>query len=263
MTLAPTKVPRFSEKSFEVRFCAAFSAAIMPFNRNPQWFGMTQAQERRNGIDTMLAMGGRLVIFQFKAKDRNGQFKLEQLQWHNLNRVGRRFPNSVYYVFPEAGDIQDAAKLRCILRDSWISPVAKLQKAFKSGADSAVLSLDEKKQVLSKARPRWSEPIENSCRTFGCFCPPLNHGAFGARHLLWNGRYLRFVSPGGATDVGVDQPLPPFPDKLGIPMGDGSGEDSLTSMGEFEELLGDLDRPNSARGLYGLFFPNSRPIGPK
>jgi len=75
---------RFSEKSFEVRFCATFSAALMPFNRNPQWFGMTQAQERMTGIDTMLSIGGKLLIFQFKAKQ-DDKFKLEQAQWQKCH----------------------------------------------------------------------------------------------------------------------------------------------------------------------------------
>lgn len=84
---------RFSEKSFELRFCAALSAAMMPFNRNPLWIGMTQAQERANGIDTMIRVGGKLHVFQFKAQQ-GGAFKLDKGQWRCLDRIGKRYPGT-------------------------------------------------------------------------------------------------------------------------------------------------------------------------
>lgn len=70
---------RFSKKIFEIRFCASLSAATMPFNRNPKWYGLTQAEDRRNGIYAMLAVGGRLIILQFKAQH-HGKFRLNAIQ---------------------------------------------------------------------------------------------------------------------------------------------------------------------------------------
>jgi hypothetical protein len=81
----------------------------MPFNRNPKWFGLTQAQERKKGIDAVLGIGGSLILFQFKAQtivQSQGRIKIERDQLTKLTSVEAQYPNSTFYVFPEAQDIE-------------------------------------------------------------------------------------------------------------------------------------------------------------
>lgn len=162
---------RFAEKSFEVRFCAALTAAAMPFNRNPLWFGMTQAQERISGIDTALRIGGRLLIFQFKAKSQS-KFRLEKAQWRSLKRFEARYPGSTHYVFPESEDLAAAAAVQCLLNNSWCCPPSAIGPTFRSGAGTASLMLDAVKSQLTRRRPVASIPVKQACQKFGCFCPP-------------------------------------------------------------------------------------------
>lgn len=248
---------RFSEKSFEVRFCAALSAAIMPFNRNPQWFGMTQAQERRTGIDTMLEIGGHLLLFQFKAKQ-NDKFILEALQWNTLAAISRKYPNSTYYVFPEAAGAKSAASVDCILKHSWCCPASDLGKSFKPSAASTTLSLDPTAASLIKARPKLSIAVQQTCQTFGCFCPPFWHDM--CLKSGPNGR-IYFLSPsGGYGPISTSQPIPEFAERLrGIPLGDVSSEGHddhpLRTIEEFDKILGEGAKSNLAPGLLGLFLP--------
>ena len=90
----------------------------MPFNRNPKWFGLTQAQERKKGIDAALGLGGSLVLFQFKAQS-NSRVKIERDQLNKLTSVEKTYPNSTFYVFPEAEDIHAAALPDCMFTEAW------------------------------------------------------------------------------------------------------------------------------------------------
>lgn len=248
---------RFSEKSFEVRFCAALTAAIMPFNRNPQWIGMTQAQERITGIDTMLRMGGRLQIFQFKAKQ-SEHFKLEKFQWRCLAGIGKRYPGSTHYIFPEAGDIKSAASVKCILKHSWCVPVAKIGHAFKLGAKSSIVSLDLSKKALIKERPKSTIASNTACSEFGCFCPPsgatiiYSHGSDDETSIYFTTRATLGLSPPGR--------LPPFDMRnAGVPLGESSSADRdvrpIRSSNEFEQMLGEGAEKDLAPRLFGLFLP--------
>ncbi|BDW90233.1 hypothetical protein [Thalassospira tepidiphila] len=250
---------RFSEKSFEVRFCATFSAALMPFNRNPQWFGMTQAQERMTGIDTMLSIGGKLLIFQFKAKQ-DDKFKLEKFQWRNLARIGKKYPKSTYYVFPEAGDLAAAASARCLLNTSWCCDVNDIGKGFRSTAASMSLTLVKAKSALTRSKPDQDFTAQKACEVFGCFCPaffPLE-----GEVVEGDGGNLFYLQVGTSSDSKVDRTFPPYPKSLaGIPIGTISGEEGgqgepITSVEQFEQMLGDSARQNLGSGLSGLFLPS-------
>lgn len=245
---------RFSEKSFEVRFCAALSAAIMPFNRNPHWIGMTQAQERITGIDTMLRIGGRLHIFQFKAKQ-SENFKLEKSQWRCLSGIGKRYPDSTHYIFPEASDIKSAASVKCILKHSWCVPVAKIGHAFKHGAETSTLSLDFSKKALIKKRPKYTISSKTACAEFGCYCPP-------------SGKIMAYMSsPEDGVSIYFSSERfdeirlrPPFDIMhAGVPLGDASAEDRevppILSSNEFEQMLGEGAKKDLAPRLFGLFLP--------
>ncbi|WP_152599662.1 hypothetical protein [Hoeflea sp. BAL378] len=249
---------RFSEKSFEVRFCAALSAAAMPFVRNPQWIGMTQAQERMTGIDTMLRIGGRLQVFQFKAKQ-NDKFKLDKSQWRCLSGVARRHPKSTYYIFPEAEDVKTAASVRCLLEHSWCVPAARIGPAFRSAAHSATLSLCATSKALIRRRPVSSIAAKSACAEFGCFCPSAGTTIVYTRQRD-DGASVHF-SAGGAEGTRSSEP-PSTVDMFGagIPLGDAprDGDDRRTiqSASQFEEMLGEGAEKDLGPGLFGLFFPS-------
>ena len=259
---------RLSEKSFEIRFCAAFSVVHLPFIANPQWFGLTQAEEAELAFDTMLKEGGgRLILFQFKAKQKgDGRFSLDREQWDKLSNIDQKY--SAYYVFPEFATVGKAAAPECLLKHSWLCDVAELGKAFR-GEKTAKLSLEisQRSKHLSRNLPKKKISVKNCCAVFGCECFPhgtLFRGPFDyakVSFLLPNGR--KFIRK---ADFFLDSDRRPA-GPVGIPVGDvgdkvangdqaGSGKvEPLMSYGDFERLLGrggKAFRP----GLYGLFILN-------
>jgi len=256
---------RLSEKSFEIRFCASLSTALMPFNRNPQWFGLTQAQERKAGIDAMLRTGGRLIVFQFKACRKNGSipsYTLEREQWEILNNFTRRHPNSAFYIFPEARDIREINTFRCLIEKSWYAEVGKLATFFSGNSHSTkTLTLDPQGRILHLGRSNLQIAVRTTCQLFGCYCTKKWHlicleqagdGQMSVFFLLSESNGLRRV----------DEPMFPVPDTLGgIAIGrPQNGIESLPieSVDQFEELLGERANQDLKSGLYGLFLPNSK-----
>ena len=254
---------RFSEKSFEVRFCAALSGAMMPFNRNPHWIGMTQAEERKTGIDTLIRMGGRLIIFQFKAMNKDGKFRLKKDQWSRLHGVANTYRDSVYYVFPEIMDVKKADRLYCILKHSWLCGAADIGSAFsKKGNKSATLSLNAADKIVEKKRPTIEVKVQTCCSVVGCYCHPRPYAIYRYtdESSIKDLALLRF------SDALVEYDLGPLlRDNCtysGIPLGDSKGggreEKPLESSGGFEKLLGDGADKNLSPGLFGLFLPSPR-----
>ncbi len=252
---------RYAEKSFEIRFCAALSAAIMPFNRNPKWFGLTQAQERKKGIDAALGLGGSLILFQFKAQS-DSRIKIERDQLTILTSVEKQYSNSTFYVFPEAEDIYEAARPACMFTEAWCCTPSALDKEINAKAKSAAFALDVKASVLSQTRPAKSVAITSTCEGFGCFCPGSAHSVFSDRgrsprprlHLIvgsWGGRDLTdttFVDRGIGIPIGRNL--------LGGPVSREDGADArpMTSAEMFEELLGERANRNLGSGLQALFI---------
>lgn len=247
---------RYAEKSFEVRFCAALSAAIMPFNRNPQWFGMTQAQERKTGIDTMIQIGGRLIIFQFKAKQ-DQKFKLEKAQWQTLDNVSRLYPRSVHYVFPEAATTKEAAAHNCIMKHSWCSTTSAIGASFPRLANSTALSLEPTRAALVKSRPKISIPAKSACQTFGCFCPP-HRNAIAIPNSKDDQRLLFFLQAAVSEAWLQKTATASGSAEFGIPMGEqdlpNPDRTSVTSVSQFETMLEDKAEKNLAHGLFGLLI---------
>lgn len=232
----------------------------MPFNRNPQWFGMTQAQERISGIDTMLKIGGHLVLFQFKAKSRD-RFRLEKFQWRNLKRIASRYPNSTFYVFPEAADSKEAASVDCIIRHSWFCSAADLGTSFRGPAETATLTLDTSVPALLKSRPKTAIPVARACQVFGCFCPPTFSAALlpsrSGKHTA-----LYFVDD-ILQETSAKRPLMPTTERaFGIPIGETfemmRDVSPIRAVGEFEQMLGDGAEKNLSVGMFGLFLPQAQ-----
>ena len=250
---------RYAEKSFEIRFCAALSAAIMPFNRNPKWFGLTQAQERRQGIDAALGLGGSLILFQFKAQSKK-RIKIEVDQLSKLTSVEALYPDSTYYVFPEADDIYEAARAKCLFTEAWCCTPSALNKEVSATAKSASFALNAKDFKLSQVNPKKAVPIERTCKKLGCFCPGSVHQII--QDMRRSRSLVRFMVGGlDGSDFGDSS----FATKgIGIPIGkdltrqpiDGDGgsrKPTITSAEMFEELLGDGANKDLGRGLLGMF----------
>jgi len=119
---------RLAEKTIELNFCAQltrFSKSVI------FWFGLTQEQEARAGFDACTKIGGRLLIFQFKASNhvlRTGarQFGLEHDQFLNLKARVKQMQRSVFYVFPTVGSTLDIAKNPNIVGQSGLMDVASM-----------------------------------------------------------------------------------------------------------------------------------------
>lgn len=248
---------RFSEKSFEVRFCAALSAAIMPFNRNPQWLGLTQAQERKHGVDTLIRIGGRLFMFQFKAKHHDA-FRISKYQWTCLSPLAAAYPQSVYYVFPEAQSIRAAASVSCILKHSWCVPAAAMGPIFKKGTHSSVVWLDPAIEALVRHRPYRLVSSNSACEEFGCFCPTPN-GAVVYEPRSDDQPVLSFAVDGIQGDrlsgFGMISERRDAGILLGGPAARVGQARRVESVDQFEEMLGDGRKQDLAPGLFGLFLP--------
>jgi hypothetical protein len=251
---------RYAEKSFEIRFCAALSAAIMPFNRNPKWFGLTQAQERKKGIDAALGLGGSLVLFQFKAQS-GSRIKIERDQLTKLTSVEKSYPDSTFYVFPEAEDIHSAALPDCMFTEAWCCTPSALDKKVDRTAQSAAFTLDAKASALTQARPKKSVAITSTCKTLGCFCC-LTHPS--RQDPRWLSPLIKFYLSSGRIDGELLHPS--FAERgIGIPIGrdlprgsrdrdDGPDRRTITSAEMFEELLGEGAHQNLGPGLQALFI---------
>ncbi|WP_157982234.1 hypothetical protein [Oceanicella sp. SM1341] len=252
---------RYAEKSFEIRFCAALSAAIMPFNRNPQWFGLTQAQERKKGIDAVLGIGGTLILFQFKAQS-GSRIKIERDQLTKLAAVEKRYPDSTFYVFPEAEDIHAAARTNCVFKEAWCCKPSALDKEVGKKVKSAAFTLDATASELSQARPIKSVAIEKTCKRFGCFCPGSAHQIIHDLRRS-SGSLIRFMV--GSWD-GRDLTDSSFAERgMGIPIGSDLQSASLARYGDrgispitsaemFEDLLGEGAGQNLGPSLQALFI---------
>lgn len=57
---------RLSEKTLELNICAQ-ATKYVGAQTNLLWFGLTQKQEACAGFDACTRLGGRLLVFQFKA----------------------------------------------------------------------------------------------------------------------------------------------------------------------------------------------------
>src|SRR5260370_17670409 len=108
---------RLSEKTIELNFCAAVTASAAAPSL---WFGLTQKQEAAAGFDAAIKMGGRLLLFQFKASDRvlkssDRRFHLSHHQLAALQKRAAKRPRSVFYAFPLIGNTVELSKAHSLL----------------------------------------------------------------------------------------------------------------------------------------------------
>jgi hypothetical protein len=120
---------RLSEKTVELNFCAQATQMFMSQGSVPIWFGLTK-QEAKSGFDAATKIGGRLIIFQFKASNQNirlgggtgRRFRAKHEQMKNLQQrcdYGR----SVFYALPLIGTTVELAKQPLLISDTWLLDV--------------------------------------------------------------------------------------------------------------------------------------------
>ena len=121
---------RVSEKTLEINICAQIHSALSP-HMNLLWFGLTQRQEARMGFDACTRVGGRLLVFQFKASNHRLQsgarkFQLSHAQLRALHRLAGHATRSVFYAFPLVGSTQELLNHRDLLDVTWLLDVSRL-----------------------------------------------------------------------------------------------------------------------------------------
>jgi len=95
------------------------------------WFGLTQRQEARAGFDACAKLGGRLLIFQFKASNRilrSGErvFLAPHDQMAALRARVRSSVRSVFYAFPLIGTTRELSTKPNLLAQTWLLDVSGL-----------------------------------------------------------------------------------------------------------------------------------------
>lgn len=133
---------RLSEKTIELNVCAQINGNI---SKQIIWFGLTQAQEAIAGFDAATKLGGKVILFQFKAsnhiltKTKARRFLLDHDQLLTLQKRIKT-KRCAYYVFPTIGDTIELHNLKGDFYNStWLLDVATLPSPFpppttKSGA---------------------------------------------------------------------------------------------------------------------------------
>jgi hypothetical protein len=119
---------RLSEKTIELNFCAQVTASAPT---HIVWFGLTQKQEAAAGFDAAVRMGGRLLLFQFKASDyvlksSDRRFHLSHHQLAALQKRATKRPRSVFYAFPFMGNTVELSKTPSLLAQVGLLDVSTL-----------------------------------------------------------------------------------------------------------------------------------------
>lgn len=201
---------RISEKTVELNICAQINQNL---RRRILWFGLTQAQEAISGFDAATRLGGRILLFQFKASNitmtRTGarRFRLEHHQLQTLiNRVNR-YRRSVFYVFPLIGDTLELQRTNGdFYNNTWLLDVANLPNPFPpptTNTNPPRPRLDQKHyaDVIPPTVTIHSDPVESRIEKLSAIVESDFAGADGLNGLLINennkdySKALEFISP--------------------------------------------------------------------
>ncbi|MBF1802934.1 hypothetical protein [Alloalcanivorax profundimaris] len=122
---------KLSEKTLELNICAQASQKVSA-TQQLFWFGLTQKQEAKAGFDACTELGGRLLIFQFKAsnrvlKSKRRVFMAPHYQLDALRNQVNSFQRSVFYAFPLVGNTLELKKNPDLLSHTWLVDVASLK----------------------------------------------------------------------------------------------------------------------------------------
>ena len=123
-----------SEKSLELNVCAELIQCMRarPGCESAVWFGMTQSQERRTGLDeTVINAPGHSLMLQIKSPkatstyDDHYKFSINRRQHEALALLVKGNPKAAYYVFPLYSKwtkiLNHSPNL---IKDTWLVPVS-------------------------------------------------------------------------------------------------------------------------------------------
>lgn len=122
---------RVPEKTIELNFCAELTSLWAQQGHGVLWFGPTQKQEARLGFDTATRLGGKVLLFQFKASRRvlrtgERRFHAPHQQMLDLQHLCQNQSRSVFYVFPTFGTTAELLKSPSVLRNTLLMDVSSL-----------------------------------------------------------------------------------------------------------------------------------------
>ena len=126
-----------SEKTLELNVCAELLQLIRtwPGCEGALWFGLTQKQERRTGLDQLIENVGPgfALMLQFKSPwptsivDHLYKFSINEQQHEPLDELAAEYPESVFYVFPLYSTWNKAqTDAPDLCQDTWLLPVASV-----------------------------------------------------------------------------------------------------------------------------------------
>ena len=135
--MASRRKKEVSEKSLELNVCAEFLRLIRcwPGCDRALWYGLTQAEEKKHGLDEMIKNvgAGVSVMLQFKAPWATSQpddlykFSINETQHQALECLANQHPDGVYYVFPLYSKWSKANQhAPRLAQDTWLVPVSSL-----------------------------------------------------------------------------------------------------------------------------------------
>ncbi|MXX93738.1 MAG: hypothetical protein F4Y63_09890 [Chloroflexi bacterium] len=169
-----------SEKTLELNICAEMLYRIRswPHCDRALWHGMTQHQERHNGLDQLIrntGIGSSLML-QFKSPwptsrvDSLYRFTINERQHEALEDLARRYPRAVYYVLPLYTTWEKANNHSPdLIRDTWLMPVASIplasltsQPALSSGRHRVDVGRDGSQTVATVHSPTIEADLINA-----------------------------------------------------------------------------------------------------
>lgn len=174
---------RLSEKTLELNFCSQFGRLL---GCNVLWFGLTQKQEAEAGFDACTRIGGKMLIFQFKASSQRiggvRRFRAQHDQMMKLKKICRE-KSSVFYAFPLIGTTDELANHSNIPKVTWLLDVFDLpatvpQPLRKSGIHYINVSSDLKRAAIH------SQIFEVSLINAESLARGYRHHSYDRRHLL-------------------------------------------------------------------------------
>lgn len=135
-----------SEKSLELNICAEMLSKIRSWRDCDKalWFGLTQKQERREGLDARIRNADSFsLMLQFKApwetsrEDYLYKFSINERQHVALEQTALSFPRAVYYVFPLYSTWSKADyHAPDLLQDTWLVPINSITSSTLQSASA-------------------------------------------------------------------------------------------------------------------------------
>ena len=178
-----TRKKEVSEKSLELNVCAEMLQCLRgyPDYRKALWIGLTQREERQQGLDTRIRNADDLALMlQFKSPwatyygDNFYKFSVNKRQHEALERLGN--PEAVFYAFPLYSRWSKADKdAPNLLQDTWLLPVS----CIPSGA-----LVRESTPIVVSRRNQSSVKVESDTYPYWeATCEPVNAREYFERDL--------------------------------------------------------------------------------